>query len=211
MRAGRALVYWGNMKKYDLIIVLASQPDPATWKFPKQMYECLNKAAELMTKNAAPYVITSGKESTSITNRGLHQPFRECDVMADYLHEKGVPAEKLLKEGDSQDTISNLYYLKTEFLIPRGMKRLLFVVADFRIPRLRFLCERILGGEYTFVFEPIASEVGATYNEPFTFKIQSEFLAPMKPGDHEWLTGKFFTDPVYQFWAEHDREKYGLK
>jgi|SRR5665213_2357683 len=199
------------MSKYDLIIVLATQPDVTTWDFPKQVYDCLDRAKELLEEGRSPYIALSGNRSVSIDNRGLHQPFRECDAMADYLLRKGVPENKILKEGDSKDTPSNLYFLKTEILIPRNLKHVLFVVAEFRIPRLKFLCKRILGPEYTFEFEPIECEVGPSYNEPDTWKVQAEFLAPMKDGEHAYLADKFYNAPMYQDIARRDKEKYHVK
>ncbi|HEY4964453.1 MAG TPA: YdcF family protein [Candidatus Saccharimonadales bacterium] len=193
------------MTKYDLIIVLGSQPDTKTWKFPKQIYDCLDKAKELFDNGVAPFIATSGKWGISIDNQGLTQPFRECDALADYLIKKGLPDRKILREGDSKDTISNLYYLKTQLLIPRHLNNLLFVAAGFRIPRLKFLCSRVLGSEYTVAFEPIECEVGSIYNEPHTLEVQTEFLKPMQSGDHAWLEDKFYTAPMYHYWAKHDK------
>jgi uncharacterized SAM-binding protein YcdF (DUF218 family) len=186
--------------KYDLIIVLASFPDPKSWKFPQQIYDCLDQAHVMLSTGQAPYIALSGKWSVSIDNKGLKQPFRECDAMADYLISIGAPASKLLKEGDSKDTISNLYYLKKQILLPKNMKKLVFVVAEFRIPRLKFLCDRILGDSYMIDFHSIACEVSSGYNEENTFKVQKDFLAPMKNGDHSWLDGKFYSASLYQYW-----------
>jgi uncharacterized SAM-binding protein YcdF (DUF218 family) len=190
--------------------LLGSQPDLSTWKFPEQINVCVKRAKQLLQQNQAPYIVTSGERSVSVHTLQLEQPFRECDALADLLIEEGVDPAKILKENLSRDTISNLYYLKIGWLIPRGMKRLLFVVAEFRIPRLQFLCERILGPEYVVDFEPIKSEPSPSYNEPRTFQLQKEFLEPMNTGDHEWLSDKFFTAPIYQQMAKLDEEKYQL-
>jgi len=197
------------IKKYDLIIVLGSQPDPKTWKFPEQIYHCLDRAAELMNSGTAPLIATSGNRGIALDSRGIIQPFRECDELATGLMERGVPENQILKEGDSRDAISNLYYLKKQILIPKRIKTILFASASFRIPRLKFLCERILGSEYEIEFDPIKADEGFTYNEAHTLQVQSEFLEPMKSGDHTWLDDKFYTAPMYQYWEEHDRKKYG--
>src|SRR3989344_3060299 len=199
------MLYYALMTKYDVIIVLGSQPETETWKFPKQIYDCLNKTKELFNQGTATLIATSGKWGISIDNQGLSQPFKECDALAEYLIKEGVPAKSILREGESKDTISNLYYLKTNILIPKKLTNLLFVVAEFRISRLKFLCSRILGSEYSVAFEPIKSQVGSTYNEPHTLEVQSEFLKPMRSGDHTWLNDKFYTAPMYQYWAKHDK------
>jgi hypothetical protein len=186
------------VKTYQAVVVLGSSPDPLTWKFPPRMYACLDRARELVDAGTAPRIIVSGKWSILMQNQGIQQPFRECDVMADYLIQSGCEEGKILREGKSKDSISNLYYIKTLFLLPMNMKQILFVAPDFRIPRLRFLCRRILGSDYEISFEWVTSEIDATYDEPRTFKVQNEFLAPMEDGDHIWLADKFFSAPIYQ-------------
>ncbi len=128
--------------------------------------------------------------------------------MADYLISSNVPEDLILKEVDSKDSISNLYFIKTGILIPKNYKKILFIVADFRIPRLTYLCNKVLGSEYEVDFQPITSEVGSTYNEPNTFEVQKRFLEPMKDGDHDWLKDKFYTAPMYEYWAREDLKKY---
>jgi uncharacterized SAM-binding protein YcdF (DUF218 family) len=184
--------------QHDAIIILGSQPDPTTWEVPKQIYHCLDRTLTLLQAEQAPLAITSGKWSIALENQGIKQPFRECDVMADYLISKGLPASKVLREGRSKDAISNLYYLKKDFLLPRDMRRLLFVIAEFRIPRLKFLCNRVLGDGYKVDFDSIPSPPGPSYDEPRTFKRQKEFLAPMNDGDHNWLDDKFYDAPMYR-------------
>jgi hypothetical protein len=198
------------MKTYDLLITLGSQPDSTSWRFPDQVYTCLDRTVELFNDNRAPHIAVSGKWSITFDALGITQPFRECDELAAYLINHGVPKESIFKEGDSQDTISNLYYLKTQMLIPNNCKNLLFVVASFRIARLKFLCERILGPDYNIEFESVPCDETASYNESHTFKIQKEFLEPMKNGEHEWLADKFYTAPMYQYWTTHNKE-LGLK
>lgn len=193
---------------YDLIILLGSQPDPKTWEFPGQVIDCLHRSKILLDEGKAPFIVASGKWSTRLDALGIQQPFRECDKLEGLLIAEGVPKEKILKEGESKDTISNLYYVKKDILIPNNWHRILFVVADFRIPRLKFLCERILGPEYAVDFDPIKSKPSPSYHEPSTFKLQKEFLEPMKTGDHEWLSDKFYSAPMYKQAAQNDKARY---
>jgi len=195
------------MKRYDVIVVLGSQPDTVNWEFPGFVYRCLDKAKILLENGQTEHIVTSGKWSLAIENMGLTQTFRECDKMAEYLQSKGVSEKKIIKEGASKDSISNLYYIKTEILIPNKFKSILFVTADFRIPKLKFLCDRIMGSDYNYDFEPIEAEPSESfnYNEPQAMKVQEEFLKPMKDGDHSWLDSKFYSAPMYKFWAKQDQ------
>lgn len=184
--------------KYDAIILLGTQPDPQTWEFPRQIHDCVEAVARLMGETAAPFVIASGKWSIDLEKKGLAQPFEECDGLADLLIKKSVDPDKILRERNSKDTISNLYYIKEQFLIPQDMKKLLFVVASFRIPRLKFLVHKILGEEYEVVYESVEAETGPSYNESRTMRIQSEFLKPMQSGEHAWLADKFYEASIYK-------------
>lgn len=126
--------------------------------------------------------------------------------MAEYLIKNGVPTSKILREGESKDTISNLYQLKNLIFIPKNKRKLLFVVAKWRIPRLKFLCERILGTSYSFDFVAIPSIKPSKQNEKLVFQKQKEFLEPMENGDHAWLDDKFFNASLYKYWAEKDKQ-----
>lgn len=192
------------MKLYDCIIVLASQPrDISDWKFPSHVFNSLDRAIELFNKKASPYIALSGKWAIRFDILHIQQPFRECDGMEKYLLEKGISQESILKEGDSKDTISNLYYLKNQIFKPRNMRKLLFIAAEFRTERVKFLCERILGPDYDVEVEGVGYLPEETYpHEDRTFKLQRDFLAPMKSGDDAWLNGKFFTASIYLQWSK---------
>lgn len=102
------------------------------------------------------------------------------------------------RERTSKDTISNLYYVKTQFLIPKRWNSLLFVVADFRVPRLRFLARKILGPTYQVEFEAVATgDELPSSNETRTLVRTRVFLGRIGEGDHGWLADKFFDAPFY--------------
>lgn len=196
------------MSKYDLIIVLASQPDPATWQFPSQIYQCLDTAHKLLDKGEAPMVALSGKWTIDFDYLPVEQPFRECDKMKEYLMGKGVAEDRILVEGDSKDTISNLYYLKKQIVRPRNIHKVLFMVAEFRIPRLKTLLKKIWGDSYDCEYLAIPAEPGQFYDEAHTIKIQMQFLEAMQDGDDSWLDGKFYSAWMYEYWGERALRKY---
>ena len=188
---------WLVMKRYDSIILLGTQPDLETWEFPQQIHECIKTISRLYKSGVAEKVIASGRWSRRVENQSLSQPFHECDKLAELLSAAGVPDEATLRERLSTDTVSNLYYVKTEFLLPKQWQNLLFVVASFRIPRLKLLADKVFGPEYNVDYEPIETAEGPSYNEAKTIQRSEEFLAPMKDGDHAWLQDKFYGDPFY--------------
>ena len=182
---------------YDCLILLGTEPDLKTWEFPKQIHDCLQTTANLIEAGVSEKVIVSGKWSRKVEDQNLGQPFDECDKMTDLLTALGVKEKMLLRERDSTDTISNLYYVKKQFLIPMKLEKVLFIVAGFRIPRLDFLVRKVLGPAYEVGYKAIDGEEGPSYNEARTMERTEKFLAPMRDGDHEWLTDKFFGDPFY--------------
>ena len=188
---------------YDCVILLGTQPDPDTWVFPRQIHQCVQTTVGLVKAGVAENVIVSGKWSLHIEIQSLGQPFAECDGLADLLIAAGVRRETISRERLSMDTISNLYYIKTQFLIPKRWNNLLFVVADFRIPRLRFLVSKILGSMYQVDFAPVPTgEEGPRCNEARTVVRTKAFLDRMDAGDHEWLADKFYGDLFYTRLAE---------
>lgn len=185
--------------RYDCLIVLGTQPDLQTWEFPEQIIQCLETAAKLFKDGVSDKIIVSGKWSRRIEDCQLGQPFDECDKLADLLTAQGVDEEAIYRERQSTDTVSNLYYVKQQLLIPLGLKKILFVVADFRIARLEFLVRKVLGPDYQVDYEPVESDekMSPSYNEAETMARTEKFLANMNDGDHDWLADKFFDHPFY--------------
>lgn len=186
--------------QYDAIILLGTKPDTTTWRFPRQIYACLDKTASLYKTAVADMVIVSGNYALSFDRRGIKQPFRECDELARELQTRGVPAAAILREGESKDTIANLYYVKRLLAAPRGFRHLLFVVADFRVERLRYLCDKVFGSDYAVEFATIPAPPDEVYpEEALTLKRTREFLAPMTPGDDKFLDDKFYAAGYYLY------------
>ena len=68
-------------------------------------------------------------------------PIYESVAAAQYLISKGVPANRLLTETCSWDTIGNAYFGLTIHLEPRGFRRLLIVTSEFHMPRAQAIFE----------------------------------------------------------------------
>lgn len=180
---------------YDCIILLGSQPDLKTWRFPDQIYACVELAAKLVKEGAADKVVASGRWSRRIEDLKLPQPFVECDKLAELLVEAGVDQKAIIREGLSTDTISNIHNVKVQALIPNGWTRVVFVVADWRLPRLSYIAGQVLGPDYLTGYETVAddSDILAA-NEGRNIKEAKGLLGSMTPGDHAYLTDEFYKD-----------------
>lgn len=185
--------------QYDAIVVLGSKPDTTTWEFPSHVITSLDQAIKLWRQDVAPYIVVSGKWALSFEYDGIQQPYRECDKMADYLIYHNIPANAILREGDSKDTISNLYYIKRHILCPKQIRNLLFIVADFRQKRLAYLANKVLGSGYSIDIQTVPCLPNEVYtNESDALVRTQNFLHEMTDGDDSYLDDKFYKPPYYQ-------------
>lgn len=192
------------MSTYDAIIVLGSKPNTTSWRFPTHVYKSLDVAAELWHQNISPYIIVAGNYALSFDKEGVQQPFRECDELAQYLRQQRVSDSAILCEGESKDTIANFFYVKRLVLHKRNFRRLILVTADFRVNRLQYLIEKILGPNYEVDCRAVPSlhDEASSYNESLTLARTREFLQDMPNGDESFLEDKFYDAPYYKFVSE---------
>jgi uncharacterized SAM-binding protein YcdF (DUF218 family) len=189
-----------NKTHYDAIIVLGSKPNAQTLKFPSHIYAALDAAAELYNTGATDFIVLSGNYALRYDRDNVQPPFRECDAMASYLLEHHqIPKAALLLEDISKDTVANFYYTKVRVLVPHQLRHLLFIAADFRIERQRFLATKVMGSDYTIAFKAVPSqpdEVNPT--EHIVMQRTQDFLAPMPDGDDSFLASAFYTHDFYK-------------
>lgn len=187
-----------TMEHYDLIVVLGSKPDTKTWQFPAHVIASLDKAAGLFRSGAAAAIAVSGGHALSFDKEGIAEPHPEAEMMADYLTSQGIPADKIYKESQSEDTISNLYFLKQTVFIPQKTTNILFITADFRLERLRYVAEKILGPEYQVSFQTVPSQLTERYpHETSTLERTRYYLDAMRPGDDQFVSHMFYDHPLY--------------
>lgn len=179
------------MESYDAIVVLGSEPDRATWKFPAHIYLALDEAARLLKKKVAPFIVVSGKHSLNFhygDYDGLKQPFREADEMAEYLIGKGVPRKQILRERESIDTVGNFYYLKRDIFGPNRIRTCLLITTDFREPRLRYLWRKVMGSKHPLTLTLLKTgDKAIMAHESNVLASQKKWLDPIRDGDDAWF------------------------
>jgi uncharacterized SAM-binding protein YcdF (DUF218 family) len=72
-------------------------------------------------------------------------PVVESIPAAQYLHERGVPRDRILIEASSYDTIGNAFFARTMHTDPRGLSRLLIVNSRFHMPRTEAIFRWVFG------------------------------------------------------------------
>ncbi len=124
---------------FDCIVALghSARPDDAI------MQARVQKAAELYREGAAGCLILSGRHSFRL--RANPPPISEAAVMRDVALALGVPADDILVEDESTDTLSNAYFTKVRFLAPLGWRRVCVVTSEVHAARSLWLFRKVLG------------------------------------------------------------------
>lgn len=113
-------------EQYDAIIVLGAQvlPDGSP---SVQLGWRLDAAYEAYQQKPVPVVVCGA--------RGKDEPMTEADAMKQYLTNKGVPDETILKDPDSFNTRQNLKNASDLLKKKTGIIKVLIVTSDYHVPR----------------------------------------------------------------------------
>jgi hypothetical protein len=88
-------------------------------------------------------------------------PIFEAVVAARYLMERGIPADRILTETHSYDTIGNAFFSRVVHVEPRQMRRLLVIASDFHLARVEAVFQWVYALEprpvlYELEFEAVS-------------------------------------------------------
>jgi hypothetical protein len=93
------------------------------------------------------YIITLSAGTTHrpppLDERGF--PIFEATAAANYLIDAGVPANQILTETHSSDTIGNAFFSRVLHADPRELRRLLVITSDFHVERTRMAFDWVYG------------------------------------------------------------------
>lgn len=160
----------------------------------------LDKAYYIYQQIRPHYVIVSGKWGRQIPKL---LKTTEASAMASYLIRLGMPKEKLLFEDQSMDLVSNLYFVKTTFIIPLKIQELYIITSDFQNERVEYIAGKMfdetLKKHFVFVHAQLDPKIlwdFFTY-ERHVLLATKIFLRTMKRGNHQFLTHKFYNAPFY--------------
>lgn len=170
---------------------------------PKHVKARLRLAAKIFKKYPKAKILLSGKYSF-LYPKNILPPKTEAAAMKDYLLALGIPAETIFLEQKSKDTISNAYFTKTLYFIPKKEKKAVIVTSEFHLPRTRYIFKKIFGKKYTLKYVSVPSHLkGKKRQEVISrqkelLKKTKKILAGMKEGNHRFLKGKFFKIKYYK-------------
>ncbi|UIJ33755.1 hypothetical protein [Allobranchiibius sp. GilTou73] len=92
--------------------------------------------------------------------------------------------------------------MKRELAQYGAPRQIVLPLADWRIPRVAMVAEKVLGADFMVTYLGVPSDSPDPTQEHLKFDMQGRFLEPMPRGDDAWLSGKFYDSWLYRFWAE---------
>ncbi len=177
----------------DCIVVLghsAKEDDPI-------MQARVRRGAELYRAGEAAALIMSGRWSFKLM--ASPPPRTEAAVMRDFALTLGVPAEDILIEDESTDTLSNAYFTRVRFLDPLAWRNVRVVTSEVHLERALWLFGKVLGHGYEIEGREAPSSTDATAlreghqrNARLLLQIQAA-LAGIRDGDLDAIAGLLFS------------------
>ncbi len=106
-------------------------------RISKLLADRLDKAIEVYSKDPTPPIlIPSG-------GKGSDEKFAEAEAMERYLLDKGIPADKIIKEDKSATTFENLQFSKAIIDAQEGNKYTVLVTSNYHVYRALRYCRKI--------------------------------------------------------------------
>jgi uncharacterized SAM-binding protein YcdF (DUF218 family) len=180
------------MKKADVIIVLGR----GIYKdglIPESAQASIKKAVELYKNGKAGHITFSGKWSYSLD---YTPPITEARAMANFSRDLGLPEQVIKLEEESDNTLSNCYYIKTRLLEPNNWKHIILITIDPQDKRAPYHMEKILGSGYAIETVPAdfsfseekRTQLAAIEKQKMENVVT--FYQDFTPGDHEAIFHK---------------------
>ncbi len=178
---------------YDAIIVLAGGMK-ASGELSDSSIRRVKKAISLFNLGLSKIVIMSGKQTLL---RNDAPTLSEAEAMAAYAADAGIPASAILIEKKSSNTLSNLYFVNRDFLMPRNFQKIILVTSDYHLKRVKYITSKFLGKDVIVRFEVASSKKAnlisfkRVINEFISLGLARQYLAAIKDGDHKMIDHLF--------------------
>lgn len=131
----------------DAVVVLGGGVEEGG-TLPELAQRRVARGIELLEAGIAPRMILSGRCGLRVQEPRV----TEAAAMAAFARSRGVPADALLLEEESRDTLGNAYFTRELYLEPNGWKSIRVVTSDFHLSRAAWVFRKILGSDYDFSF-----------------------------------------------------------
>jgi len=137
----------------------------------------LDTALDLYFKKEAGKLIFTGRDCT--------------EPMKNYASKRSVPQDDILLEESSKDSIGDIFFTKKNHLEPNKWNENIVVSSEWHLPRLNFICKKVLGENYYTKLVGSKDEITEQelrelkQRENFRFLADKLILLGIKPGDDE--------------------------
>jgi len=129
----RSTGHLDQARPVDAIVVMGAAQYDGTPS--PQLAARLDHVVELWNQGLAPVVVTTGGNRPG-------DRFTEAEASANYLVERGVPAEAILQENQGSSSYESLVGVR-DLLADRGVDRVLLVSDPFHMLRTRLISEEL--------------------------------------------------------------------
>lgn len=174
-----------NRDRHDAIVVLGGMVEAdgtlAPWVAAR-----VERALEAYGSGISKRVVFAGRS-------GLYGPAQpavtEAAAMAAYAQRRGLPAEAVVLEEKSRDTLGNAYFVRRDILQPNGWRSIRVVTNDFHLSRAAWVFRKVLGPQYDFSFTSAPSGFSTdelivrALDECRVSVFLNEWLATVEDGD----------------------------
>lgn len=138
---GNGYIYSQNKRYFpkdnaDAIIILGAHIEGNPLRPSLMLQYRLDKAIEYWQENPNTLIVTTGGRTTGYRES-------EAKVMAQYLHQKGVPSTQILLEEDSTRTAHQ--FINAKNILKKAGKTIghtIIITNDFHLPRAMMLAKR---------------------------------------------------------------------
>jgi hypothetical protein len=172
----------GAMRAFDAIVVPGGGLVP-DGSLPRWVLSRLDRALEIAAGTDAYLITLSAATFHKRTVLDAHgNPLFESVAAARYLIDRGFPADRILWESSSYDTIGNAYFCRTIHTDPRQLTRLLILTSAFHLARTESIFRWI------FSLEPVALQYELAFESTPDTGIGREGLAARYEKERQGLT-----------------------
>ena len=186
-----------NDTAYDAIIVLGQSINLDSTIVENDKAR-LGEVSRLYSNHAAKAIIVCG----SYGYKSIEKPaLTEAQAYANYLESSGVPHDAIYLESESQETLGNLLFAKTQILMKHDWRRLLIIPTySHSTGRISYLLPKILGDGYTWKILRIGENKDPknVEREAKSLKLTKDINDQFTDGDHEAIYKRLMkTHPAY--------------
>lgn len=199
-----------NLQKADAMVVLGRVDKHGHLTIDG--HERIRYAAELFKQGLAPLLVAPAKWWYKLTYTPSET---EAGIIKSRLIEHGVPEEAILCEENSCDTLGAPYFLKVDFVLPRGWKNIIVVTSEDHAERSEYVFYKVFADsiklQYTWGRRVLTDREykQSLKREAKSLKLMEDtWVGPMTPGDHDYLAREVFVQhPGYNPSAQIDAEE----